>query len=245
MSLIDYYDEKKWGEQILTKDELFDREKISLKLLGKYAKPKGAFLDVGCGVGFFLQHYSKLFPDGSFYGVDYSEYNIQKAKKTGANIKKCDLNIGIPLEERSLDTVYIAEVIEHMIDPDKVFSESARILRKGGLLIVTTPNLCAWYNRILFAFGIQPIFYESSTKDPKNGSGPLLSRIKRGRIPVGHIRIFTLRALKDHLSRSGFVVQEVKGAHFEPLPKPIRLIDDVIKLYPRLASGFVVVAKKR
>lgn len=243
--MIDYYDENKWGEQILTKDELFDREKISLQLLRKYAKVTGSFLDVGCGIGFFLRHFSETFPRNDLYGVDYSSYNIQKAKKTGAVIKKCDLNVGIPFKDKSFDTLYIAEVIEHMFDPDKVFEECSRVLKKEGVLVVTTPNLCAWYNRLLVTLGIQPIFYESSTKDPKNGSGPLMARLKQGKIPVGHIRIFTLRALTDQLKRSGFVIKEIKGAHFEPLPKPIRLIDDIVKLYPRLASGFVVVAKKK
>ena len=39
----------------------------------------------------------------------------------------------------------------------------------GGHLIITTPNLQAWYNRILFALGIQPIFYETSTRSTHIG----------------------------------------------------------------------------
>lgn len=241
--MIDYYDEEKWGETILSKDEIFDREKISLKLIKKYSNTEGTMLDVGCGIGFFLNEVKARYPVMKRYGVDYSKYNLKKARTVGV-VKRCDLNESIPFKDNFFDLVYIGEVIEHVVDPDKVLRESSRVLKKGGKILITTPNLCSWYNRILVLLGIQPIFYETSTEDPQIGAG-IMKYIKKGKIPVGHIRIFTKKALVDQLEHKGFKVVAVKGAHFAALPKNLRWVDDIIKIYPRLASGLVIMAEKQ
>jgi SAM-dependent methyltransferase len=242
--LIDYYDEEKWGEAILTKDELFDREKKSIKLIRSIEKRKGKLLDVGCGVGFFMDKLEKSGSKLEMHGVDYSPYNLKRAKKLGFTFKRCNIEEGIPYNDGFFDIVYAAELIEHLVNPDYFLGECNRLLKKGGSVIVTTPNLCAWYNRLLVLFGIQPLFYETSTVSPKVGGGPIRF-LKQGKIPVGHIRIFTIRAMKDLLESQGFEVTTVKGAHFAALPKWIRWIDDIFTIYPRLSSGMIVVAKKK
>jgi ubiquinone/menaquinone biosynthesis C-methylase UbiE len=205
---------------------------------------KGKFLDIGCGIGFFMSHLGKVRSDIKQYGTDYSAYNLKKAKKLPYEFTKSNIEEGLPYEDGTFHTVYAAELIEHLINPDFFFQESGRVLKKNGVLIVTTPNLVAWYNRILMLFGIMPMFYELSTTSPKVGSG-LLKNIKKGKIPVGHIRIFTVRALRDLCEANGFSVETVKGAHFAALPKPVRWIDDIFKVYPRLASGIIIVARKK
>lgn len=244
--LIDYYDEDKWGEAILTKDALYDREKTSLKILNKIDKKDGKLLDIGCGVGFFMENLEKNGSKMELHGVDFSEYNLKKAKQTSKKfkLKQCNIEEGIPYKDGFFDTVYAAELIEHLVDPDYFLKECNRLLKPGGTILVTTPNLCAWYNRILVLFGIQPLFYETSTVNPRTGAGPL-KFLKQGKIPVGHIRIFTIRAMKDLLESQGFEVELVKGAHFAALPKAVRWIDDIFKIYPRLASGMIVLARKK
>ncbi len=221
--LIDYYDKDKWGENTLTNDAIFDREKISFAMIGRYSKKNSKFLDVGCGIGYFLSYLETHQPKMRRYGVDYSKYNLVKARKH-SEVKWCDLNRDIPYEDNSFDTVYMAEVIEHLVDPDQVLREANRVLKRKGTLIVTTPNLCSWYNRILVLIGIQPIFYEISTENPKIGAG-LLKNIKQ--------------------EDKGFEVSKVKGAYFAALPKVVRWIADIFNIYPKLASGFVLVAKKK
>lgn len=242
-TLVDYYDEEAWGEDILTKDELYDREKKSIKLIKRLPLKKGKFLDVGCGVGYFISNLKGLDKRFEYYGVDYSEYNLKKAKTCGAKLKKCNLEEGIPHQDKTFDVVYAAELIEHLVNTDLVIRECNRVLKKDGYVIITTPNLGAWFNRILLLLGIQPLFYESSTIDPKNGAG-IIKNIKKGTIPVGHIRILTMRALTDLLESNGFEVLESKGAHFASLPKWIRWIDDIFTVYPRLSAGLIVLAKK-
>jgi ubiquinone/menaquinone biosynthesis C-methylase UbiE len=242
-SLIDYYDGDTWDEEILTRDGLFDREKKSLNLIKKLPIRSGKFIDVGCGIGYFINALQAVDTRFECFGVDYSKYNLRKAKSTGAKLKKCNLEEGIPYEDNTFDLVYAAELIEHIANTDLVASEFNRILKKGGYVIITTPNLCAWFNRLLILLGIQPIFYESSTVDPNNGAG-IIKRFKKGTIPVGHIRIFTKRALTDLLESNGFEIIAVKGTHFSSLPKWIRWIDNIFMIYPRLSAGLIVLAKK-
>lgn len=243
-NLIDYYDEEKWGEAILTKDELFDREKKSIKLIKDLNVKKAKFLDIGSGVGFFMEQLSKSQPKLEMYGVDYSRYNLKKSKKLPFEFKQCNIEEGVPYTDKKFDIVYAAEILEHLVNPDYFVDECARLVKKGGHVIITTPNLCAWYNRILVTLGIMPMFYELSTRSPKVGAG-VMKKIKQGNIPVGHIRIFTVRALRDLLNASGFEVIKVKGAHFAALPKYIRWIDDIFTVYPKLSSGIVILARKK
>lgn len=244
-NLIDYYDEEKWGERILTKDELFDRERKSLALINSIKlKNNAKFLDVGCGVGFFMDQLHQQYPSMELYGVDYSKYNLKQARRLPYEFKQCDIEEGIPYKDKYFDFIYSAELIEHLVNPDYFLSECNRLLKKGGYLIVTTPNLSAWYNRVLMFLGMQPMFYEFSTKSPAIGSG-ILKYIKQGVIPVGHIRVFTIRAMKDLLINEGFGVLKVKGAHFAALPRPIRIVDNLFRAYPRLSSGMVVIARKK
>ncbi len=60
---------------------------------------------------------------------------------------------GIPYPDDSFDVVSAGEVIEHIYDPDRLLAETRRVLRPGGHVVLTTPNLQAWYNRALFVAG--------------------------------------------------------------------------------------------
>jgi SAM-dependent methyltransferase len=56
-----------------------------------------------------------------------------------------DLEHGFPFEDRRFDVVTAFEVIEHVVStPRALLTESARVLKPGGILYLTTPNVCAW-----------------------------------------------------------------------------------------------------
>ena len=115
-----------------------------------------------------------------------------------------------------------------------------------GHLVLSTPNLCAWFNRLLVRpLGVQPIFYETSTESSLVGAG-VLRRFKRGEHPVGHVRLFTLRALSDLLGRAGFSIVEARGAVFDK-GLPPRLLAGLTapsRSRPSLASLLVVLARR-
>jgi SAM-dependent methyltransferase len=245
LTLIDYYDEDRWGA--LTGDRvLLQRERKCLKIITRLKFKPTSILDVGCGDGLFLKHVEQaLGKDCALHGVDYSQYQLSKARELPFDFKQANIETaGLPYDSEMFDLVYAAELIEHLVNPDYFLEECWRVLKPNGYLLISTPNLQAWYNRALFLLGIQPLFYEVSTKSTVIGAGPL-TRIKRGTVPVGHIRIFNVRGLKDIMESEGFDIRRVRGDNFAALPGPVRLIDSMISAYPRLASNIDMLGQKR
>ena len=253
MRLIDHYGADGWGDEPTT--DLLHRQLVARDVLaarladrpGTADRPGMAarVLDVGCGDGSFLEHLAARIGDRrvSYVGVDYSEYQLAKAARLPYEFHKCDLGEGIPLPDGSVDLVHAAEIIEHLYDPDLLIEECARVLRPGGHLVVTTPNLHAWYNRVLFLVGMQPIFHETSTRSTEVGAG-VLRRFKRDSRPVGHLRLFNRAALIDLLRREGFDTVEIRGARFHGVPRALRWLDTALCVRPTMSSILVVVAVK-
>jgi len=244
MPVADYYDGTKWELNYGNRD-LFQREQKSITYIKKMSGAK-KILDVGCGDGFFLNELGMALSKKKgieLWGVDYSKYKLKLAKKRGMNVKWCDLEQGLPFKDASFDVVYAAELIEHLYNPDFFLEECNRILRPKGVIIISTPNLQAWYNRMLFMFGIQPIFYEVSTRSPQIGSG-ILRRIKKGQAPVGHVHVFNKAGLVDILREEGFEMLDFVGAQFHALPRFVHALDKAFNRRPSLASNLIAVAQK-
>ncbi len=55
------------------------------------------------------------------------------------------------------DVVVIDQVMEHIKNIDNLIVEIDRILKPGGCLIISVPNLAAWHNRFLLLIGKQPL----------------------------------------------------------------------------------------
>jgi SAM-dependent methyltransferase len=237
----DYYGAEHWAERT---NELLRRERLALSLLEDVLTPEACVLDVGCGNGIFLERIRRHLPNAQLSGIDYSQYQVEHSAHPSLHLKQADLTKGIPFGDAVFDVVYAAEIIEHLLDPDLLLSEIHRVLRPSGTLVLSTPNLCAWYNRVLFVLGVQPLFVESSTRSSAIGSG-WMRRFKLGTTPVGHVRIFNLDAIRDLLVSCGFAPMAIKGASFDYFPRPLRLLDTAISFYPGLASNFVIKCRSR
>jgi SAM-dependent methyltransferase len=251
-TVIDYYGSDGWTPE---DRPLRDRERRSLDLILDVVSAAEAgrtleVLDVGCGDGMFLAHLDARVREREpgramrYLGVEYSAHQLEAAARLPYEFHQCDLNIGLPLPDASLDIVYCGEVIEHLVDPDRLIDECARVLRPGGWLLLTTPNPHAWYNRVFFALGIQPLFFETSTRSTEVGAGPL-RRLKRDPRPVGHLRMFNKCALTDLLRRADLHRQVVRGAGFHALPRLVSIVDSVFTRWPTMSSNLLVLAHKR
>jgi len=177
-------------------------------------------------------------------GMELSDAAVQSARADGLLVARGRADEGLPFRDHRFDAVTCAQVIEHVVDPDAMLREVHRVLCPGGMFVLSTPNLCAWFNRALVLGGVQPVFAETSTTTTLVGAGRL-GRFKRDPTPVGHLRLFTLRALTDLLRLHGFCVTDTRGAIFdEGFPKPVLAVDRVFRRLPSLAALLVVAASR-
>jgi len=140
-----------------------------------------------------------------------------------------------PAEAGEFGTVVAAEIIEHIDDTDRFLEELKRILTPGGLLVVTTPNLAYWLNRLRLLAGRVPWSY------------PGVSRKHRASITVdlNHLRVSTAREWLSLFREHGLRL-EARSSYRLPLPQPrgvwpgLRLmLDGVFSVFPGLAFGMV------
>lgn len=92
---------------------------------------KGDLADLGCGAVPYLECYSnnvRRVVCADRFQNDFTDAEI-------------DLNSAFPFDAGAFDTVLFSDVINHVSDTDNLFSESLRVLRPGGHLIVFTPFL--------------------------------------------------------------------------------------------------------
>jgi len=107
-----------------------------LKRLEDFRK-SSMLLDVGCGEGQFLNTAKSL--GWLAKGLDLSPYAVEICKKFGADASCIDF-LGPGLESKDYDIVTMFEVLEHLTRPKEYLLKTNAILRKGGVLVITTPN---------------------------------------------------------------------------------------------------------
>lgn len=248
MGLNSYYQSGRYSNPLFTGRSEYLRKRglwIQKELQIPFA---GKILDVGCGDGSLLFHLKNSNPKLELFGTDISKKGCQLASKQGIKVKVADSNYKIPFESSKFDFIIGHECIEHLWNTDKFLSECRRCLKKGGYLILATPNLTSWYSRILILFGIHSPFAEMSTVDRRIGTGIIKPFIQSSQ-PMGHIRIFTVPALKDLAKLYGFQVRKIKGSAFirinlNPLFLIFSALDYLISFIPSLSSDILIILKK-
>lgn len=101
--------------------------------------PPGRLFDAGCGDGQFLARMAGFGWKGS--GVDFDAAAIESGRQKHG----LDLSVGdfmtAPVPENAFDAVTMSHVIEHVPEPIRCLEKCRRLLRPGGRLVVTTPNI--------------------------------------------------------------------------------------------------------
>ena len=146
------------------------------------------------------------------YGVGISQETAALAREKGIKAFEVDVSTSrLRFKDNFFDDVFCREVIGHLFDPDFVLEEAYRILKPKGVLILTTPNLGAWYNRGALLFGFQPPISASLLKARGKPFKKAFERQSVGGSEA-HVRHFTKRALEELLTIHGFVVLSILGA---------------------------------
>jgi len=174
-----------------------------LKKIAKIANNReGKVLDIG---------YSLLpnpFLRGDVTGVDI--FIPKKKPKNYRKLIKADVTKKLPFNSNSIDVIVLGGVIEHLENPLKALREMNRVLKKGGILLMETPN--PYFIPVLFSDLIMNLRYYF--KDT-------------------HINLFPRRIMLKMLWHTGFDLKEIKGCGFNlterfTLPLPQQLSQDII-----------------
>lgn len=181
----------------------------------------------------------------SFSVLDVGGNDGKRAKEEfypDSKVKVLDLKSGWDVMKHGLpfgkwDVILANHSIEHFSDPDYFLEQCRAVMGSDTILDIGTPNLCAWFNRILFFFGYVPHSVELSKV--VNVGKPF----GWGREPLGgHIYVYTIPALLELLRFHGFKIVSVRAeASTYPCNIFIRFLDKLLtKLNPNLSSAFRV-----
>jgi 2-polyprenyl-3-methyl-5-hydroxy-6-metoxy-1,4-benzoquinol methylase len=159
------------------------RDIFCFQIMGLKAAWKGRLLDVGCGDGAFLARMKSL--GWEVVGVE------PDAKAATAAMTKFGLEVFVGALENagfaneSFDAITLNHVIEHVGDPIGLLRRCRDLLRKGGRVVVTTPN--------------------------SEGLGHRIFREHwRGLEVPRHLMVFSLRTLKQLVLEAGLSIVELR-----------------------------------
>jgi SAM-dependent methyltransferase len=184
--------------------------------------PLGSLLDVGCWEGEATARYARALGSAA-YGIEFFEAQARAAEARGVTVARLDLeSAAFPWADGSMDAVVCNQVFEHLKNVWRPMSEIHRVLRPGGWLALSVPNLGSLHNRVLLALGRQPTSIRTL--------GP-------------HVRGYTFGEIRRFVALDGaFRIERATAAGFYPFPGP--LAAPIARLWPGAGHTTVLLARK-
>ncbi|MDE3067837.1 MAG: methyltransferase domain-containing protein [Verrucomicrobiota bacterium] len=134
------------------------------------------------------------------YAVTGADIDVQQSNNLPAGIvrQKCDLNGPLPFADGSFDLITSLEGIEHVENHFLLLREFGRVLRPGGQLIISTPNICSLEQRLHFLE--RGTFYRFIRREEieQKGSG------------FDHQNLISYVELRQVLDWAGFQIERVE-----------------------------------
>jgi len=208
---------------------------VALMLLNE--KENQRILDIGCGDGNFDSHIN---PNNYVVGVDFVVEN-DLIRKSIKKYYRADLNNGLPQEifsEDKFDYILLLDIIEHLVNYNKIIKDAIKLLKDDGKIIISVPNIANIYVRLNLLIGRFPY-------------------ADKGILDRTHLHFFTLKHLKQLIKKHKLELLKLKVTPIpiiEVLPEFLkRNVGRVLNflLYYKtlifkrlLAYQFVVITKK-
>lgn len=130
--------------------------------------------------------------------------NLDRSELAEIKNSICGNARSLPFQSETLDMVLAFDTLEHLIDPDVFLEEVFRVLKFGGIFILSTPNLSDFYSRIVFLLGYSPFNYTPS----KFRVATPISKLDTS---MGHVSVFTYKGLNQLLLIHGFKIIKSDG----------------------------------
>jgi 2-polyprenyl-3-methyl-5-hydroxy-6-metoxy-1,4-benzoquinol methylase len=148
--------------------------------------PKGRLLDIGCSCGYFLEVAAREGYD--VQGVEFSENARAAASpEIRARIWRGSLD-SLPSGSARFNVITAFDIIEHQERPLDFLREARRLLVRGGVLVLSTPDAGHWLGLLM------------------RSHWPMLQ-------PMQHLTIFSRRAVEWALGETGFGQVAVETAY--------------------------------
>jgi SAM-dependent methyltransferase len=173
----------------------------------------GAYMQITASLKFHLGYGVVR---GCYYGqlgrVDHKEIVSSSGEPFACDIDHFDAERDVfPYSDASFDTVLCCELIEHLFaDPMHMMSEINRVLKPGGHLVLTTPNLGSLRAISAILQGYHPSFFPAYIRPRKEGEEP----------EARHNREYVPLEIQHLLTDSGFEVLRLETGEFLDEPHP-------------------------
>jgi 2-polyprenyl-3-methyl-5-hydroxy-6-metoxy-1,4-benzoquinol methylase len=125
---------------------------------------RGRLLDVAAGSGYTSARLRSM-----GFQVTATDIHAGQFQAEGVELVAADLNRRFPFDDGAFDAVVALEIIEHLENPNLFLRELRRVVKKGGRVVVSTPNILCLQSRLRFLFrGEFHLFYDMKRrlKDP-------------------------------------------------------------------------------
>jgi SAM-dependent methyltransferase len=155
-------------------------------------------LDVGCGSGVVLYNLRDKYEE--LHGLELSAQRVATARQTleglPAEIRTGNIEAGTDYAAGSFDTIVLSDVIEHIVNLWPAVEEMKRLLRPGGQVVLSTPNVASLRRRLTLLRGEFP-----STAAANEGFDV---RTEHELHDKGHLHYFTYSMLRKLFARYAF-----------------------------------------
>lgn len=156
----------------------------------------GRVLDVGCSSGYLAR--PLVAAGATVVGVELDPAAAEEARTVCEEVVVGDVeSLELPFDQASFDVVLCGDVVEHLRDPGAALVRLRPLLRRGGRLVLTTPNVANWAIRLSLL-------------------GGRWRYTERGILDRTHTHLFTRKTLVETVTEAGYTVVELD--HTAPVP---------------------------